>query len=61
VKFYRSKQCCGADITAETAMMSAYRGSPPQRKRAKKIYHARGDERFWHWSDQVVVEPPTDL
>ncbi len=62
--------CCDADITEETAMIVDRRSG--KAKRAKRIFHVRylGETypedhelagvpiaaRFWHWSDQEVVE-----
>lgn len=49
--------CCDADVTKETSMVSMRRGRPFTIKRAKQIHHARGDRRYWHWSDVEAVEP----
>ncbi len=57
----QSVNCCSADEIRVGEWEWQYRGRPAVLKRAKKIYHMRGVERFWHWSDQVVVEPPTNL
>ena len=53
MKLWPSKKCCNADRTFETAMLERRRGKTPQFKRAKQIHHIRGEERFWHWSDQT--------
>lgn len=53
MKLWPSKKCCGADKTFETTVISMPRGNPPRIKRAKQIHHVKGEQRFWHWSDQI--------
>lgn len=56
--------CCGADVTKESSVSVEVRGKWNGlmgkeskvlwgRIRAKRIFHRRGEEYFWHWSDQV--------
>lgn len=68
MKVYPSKlTCCGADKTSETAVQERMAGTwngvmgegaivTVRRVRAKQVFHRRGEERFWHWSDQEVRE-----
>ena len=59
MKLYPARQCCGADVTMVTTVRSEWRGNPKVLRYAKKVFHARGSERFWHWSDVEVVSPTT--
>lgn len=60
MKLFPSKPCCGADQTAETTVTERRvhpHGGSVAYKRAKMIFHVKGEMRFWHWSDQEVVIP----
>ena len=46
---------CGADVTAETVVQRVRRSGVV--KAAKQVFHVRGVDRMWHWSDQDVIEP----
>lgn len=64
MKFYSSgATCCEADQTVESAVVERSVQDPNlnyrQGKRAKMIWHRRGEMRFWHWSDQNVEPTPT--
>ncbi len=48
-------KCCDADVVRVGEWEWEYRGRPKVLKRAKKVHHAKGSERFWHWSDQNVT------
>lgn len=58
MKLYPHRQCCDADVTMTTTMQTRMRGNPEVEKRAAKIHHLRGEDRFWHWSDQEVISYP---
>lgn len=32
-------------------------GIPGTKKRARQVHHRLGQARWWHWSDQAVVNP----
>jgi hypothetical protein len=53
MKWHRTKQCCNADHTYVSSVRAAMRGNPPKLKRSQMVLHVRGEERFWHWKDQV--------
>ena len=57
--FPSKADCCGdpwAPVTTkETSVTRVFRNGAW--KRSKQIHHARGEERFWHWSDQAITFP----
>ena len=44
--------CCGTIQVRLGPIQELLRGRPPVRQRRRKVYHVRGEERFWHWYDQ---------
>jgi len=56
VRWFQTKQCCGADETLQTAVMVVKRGRPQVPKRSQMVWHKRGELRYWHWKDQEVIK-----
>ena len=57
MKLYPSNaECCEADETKESSVQPRRVGALGNKvKRAKRIFHRRGDQAWWHWSDQDVA------
>jgi hypothetical protein len=56
INWWQTQQCCGADRTFTSAMRVRKNSRTGEIKRARMIMHIRGEERFWHWSDQEVEQ-----
>ena len=50
-RWYPAKRCCDADRTYQSTVREASRSG--LRKRSQMVMHIRGEERFWHWKDQL--------
>ncbi len=44
--------CCGTTEIWFGPVQTAMRGNPKVAKRSRKVFHRRGNARFWHWYDQ---------